>query len=145
MTVRSRQAPHRGDDAGSAIAELVILIVVFFGFVAAVVFAGRVTTGRARVEAAARSAARTISIARDPEAATAAAEEQAQDMVAEGSAICLDMQFDPDIDRSTDPGVVTVDITCTADLSQLSLVDLWGTFAFTVSAEEVLDRYREDA
>ena len=66
-------------------------------------------------------------------------------MVAEGSAICLDMEFEPDIDRSTDPGVVTVDITCTADLSQLSLVDLWGTFAFTVSAEEVLDRYREDA
>jgi Flp pilus assembly protein TadG len=133
-----------GDERGSAIAELVILMVVFFAFIAVVVFAGRLTTGRARVEAAARSAARTISIARDPEAAQASAEAQARDMAAEGSAICTTMQFSSPIDRSVDPAVVTVHVTCTADLSQLSLIQVPGSQTFTATADEVLDRYRED-
>lgn len=134
---------RRTDDRGSAIAELVILIVVFFGFIAAVVFAGRLTTGRARIEAAARSTARTISIARDPEAAAASAEDQAADMVAEGSAICTTMDFGWDIDRTAEPDVVTVEITCTADLSQLSLVTFAGSVDLTTSADEVLDVHRE--
>ena len=133
------------DDGGSAIAELVILMVVFFGFIAVVVFAGRITTGRARVEAAARSAARTISIARDPDAAVSSAETQAEGMVAEGSAICTTMEFDVDIERGTVPGVVTVDITCTADLSELTLIRVVpGDGEFSASADEVLDVYREE-
>jgi hypothetical protein len=139
--MRARRRP--GDDRGSAIAELVILMVVFFGFILAVVFAGRLTTGRARVEAAARSAARTISIARDPEAAQAAAEAQAAEMVAKGSAICATWDFRPLIDPVPEPDVVTVDITCTADLSELSLIGVPGSLSYSASADEVLDVYRE--
>jgi TadE-like protein len=138
---RQRRAP---DDRGSAIAELVILIVVFFGFIAAVVFAGRLTTGRARIEAAARSAARTISIARDPESVAASAREQAEDMAAEGSPMCEDMGFAWAIDTVAEPDVVSVDITCVADLSELSLIAVPGAATFTASAAEVLDVYRED-
>jgi TadE-like protein len=130
-------------DTGSAISELVILIVVFFGFILAVVFAGRITTGSARVEAAARSAARTISIARDPEAAQAAAEAQAAEMVAKGSAICATWDFRPVIDPEPEPDVVTVDITCTADLSELSLIEVPGSLSYSATAEEVLDVHRE--
>ena len=136
---------RRRDDGGSAIAELVILIVVFFGFVAAVVFAGRITTGRARIEAAARSAARTISIARDPDAAVSSARSQAEEMAAEGSAMCRDMKFRAAIDRVSEPDVVTVDITCIADLSELTLIEVVpGDGEFTASADEVLDVYREE-
>jgi Flp pilus assembly protein TadG len=131
------------NDTGSAISELVILIVVFFGFILAVVFAGRLTTGSARVEAAARSAARTISIARDPEEAQDDAAAQAAEMVAEGSALCTSMVFHPTIDRTATPGVVTVDITCTADLSELALIEVPGEHTYHASAEEVLDVYRE--
>ena len=132
------RARSEANDTGSAISELVILIVVFFGFILAVVFAGRLTTGSARVEAAARSAARTISIARDPEAAA-----QAADMVAEGSALCTSMVFDPTIDRTDTPGIVIVDITCTADLSELALIEVPGNHTYHASAEEVLDVHRE--
>jgi nitrogenase molybdenum-iron protein alpha/beta subunit len=136
---------RRRDDGGSAIAELVILIVVFFGFIAVVVFAGRITTGRARIEAAARSAARTISIARDPEGAVPSAKRQAEEMAAEGSAICTDMDFRAAIDRGSEPDVVIVDITCIADLSELTLIEVVpGDGVFTASADEVLDVYRED-
>jgi Flp pilus assembly protein TadG len=131
------------NDTGSAISELVILIVVFFGFILAVVFAGRLTTGSARVEAAARSAARTISIARDPEAAQDDAAAQAAEMVAEGSALCTSMVFHPTIDRTATPGVVTVNITCTADLSELALIEVPGNHTYHASADEVLDVHRE--
>jgi Flp pilus assembly protein TadG len=137
------RARSAANDTGSAISELVILIVVFFGFILAVVFAGRLTTGSARVEAAARSAARTISIARDPEEARDEAEAQAADMVAEGSALCTSMVFDPTIDRTDTPGIVIVDITCTADLSELALIEVPGNHTYHASAEGVLDVHRE--
>lgn len=139
-----RRAPS--PDAGSATAELVVLIVVFFTFVAAIVFAGRMTVGSAQVEAAARSAARTISIARDPEGSVGAAESQARDIAGYGSAICTEMAFDPVIDRSVDPATVHVDIGCTVDLSEITLIEpLPGSITVEASAVEVLDRYREEA
>ena len=115
------RARSAANDTGSAISELVILIVVFFGFILAVVFAGRLTTGSARDEAAA----------------------QAADMVAEGSALCTSMVFDPTIDRTDTPGIVIVDITCTADLSELALIEVPGNHTYHASAEEVLDVHRE--
>jgi hypothetical protein len=136
--------PLRRDDAddGTAIAELVILIVVFFGFIAAIVFAGRMTVGSAHVEAAARSAARTISIARDPDEAIAGARAEAGKTAGLGSPMCRTMDFDPFI-RPGDPVTVTVDITCVVDLSELSLIEVPGTMTVSASAVEVIDRYRE--
>jgi hypothetical protein len=137
--------PLRRDDAddGTAIAELVILIVVFFGFIAAIVFAGRMTVGSAHVEAAARSAARSISIARDPDGAMAEAKAEAAKTAGLGSPMCRSMNFYPLIDPSRDPVTVTVDITCVVDLSELSLIQVPGTMTVSASAVEVIDRYRE--
>jgi len=132
-------------DGGTATAELVVLIVVFFAFIAAIVFAGRMTVGSAQVEAAARSAARTISIARDPEASFAVAQDQAEDIAGFGSAICSTMKFVPVVNPSVDPVTVRVDISCTVDVSDISLIELPGpTITIEASAVEVLDRYRED-
>jgi Flp pilus assembly protein TadG len=137
----------RVDDGGTATAELVVLTVVFFAFIAAIVFAGRMTVGSAQVEAAARSAARTISIARDPEGSFADAEDQAQDIAGYGSAICTEMAFTPHVLRPSDPdetGTVEVDIACTVDLSEISLIAVPGAITIDASAVEVLDRYREE-
>lgn len=138
--------PLRRNDAddGTAIAELVILIVVFFGFIAAIVFAGRMTVGSAHVEAAARSAARSISIARDPHEAIAGAKAEAAKTAGLGSPMCRSMHFPPPlIDTTVDPVTVTVDITCVVDLSELSLIQVPGTMTVSASAVEVIDRYRE--
>ena len=147
---RRAVAPARGaraDDAGTASAELVVLMVVFFTFISAIVFAGRMSVGAAQVEAAARSAARTISIARDPAGAVDDAEGQARDIAGAGTALCSSMDFGPPVfDRSVDPATVQVDIACTVDLSAITLIDtIPGTLTVEASAVEVLDRYREEA
>jgi hypothetical protein len=132
-------------DRGTAIAELVALIGVFMAFIAAVVFAGRMTVGSAHVEAAARTAARSISLARDPAAEAGAAETQAAAMAQAGSPMCVTMDFaEPVIDDTADPATVTVEISCEVDLSELTLLALPGTMTVSASAVEVIDRYRED-
>ena len=123
-TDRRMTAPPRGrDDGGSAIAELVILIVVFFGFIAAVVFAGRMTTGRARIEAAARSAAAHDQHRPRPRGGRALGPEpRPRTWRPRGRPICRTWTSRRASTAVAEPDVVIVDITCVADLSELSLI-----------------------
>lgn len=139
--VRARLAAARRDDRGSAAAELAVLAVVSFLFIAFIVFAGRLNVGSAHTEAAARSAARAISVARDPQAAVPAAEADASITVNEGSAMCTDMAFEPQIS----PDAVEVTITCEVDLSEAALLEVPGSMTVSATANEVIDRYREEA
>lgn len=139
LRLRRRGRPARPDDRGSAHVELVILAVVSFLFIAFIVFVGRLNVGSASAEAAARSAARAISVARQPELAVASAEADAAAMVKLGSPMCATWQFD----RVIDPAEVTVTITCNVDLSEASLLQVPGTMPITATATEVIDQYRE--
>ena len=129
------------DDRGSAPVELVVLAGVSFLFVAMIVFVGRLNVGSAHAEAAARSAAREISVARDPEAAIGPARSTASQTVEEGSAMCRDMSFDA---RVTDEDVeVTID--CRVDVSEATLLRVPGTMSVSASAGEAIDQFREVA
>jgi Flp pilus assembly protein TadG len=134
------------EDRGSATVEMLVLVVAFFGFIAMIVFVGRVTVGYAHVEAAARAGARTISLARDPDRADAEvqARADASSTAREGSAMCRSMSFVPTIDPDADPVTVEVEVSCVVDLSEALLVDgVPGTFTVSATAVEVVDRYRE--
>jgi Flp pilus assembly protein TadG len=135
-----RRARHH-DDGGSAVVEVVVLAPVFFLFIAAIVLVGKLNVGSAHVEVAARSAARSISLAADPAGPQAAAEAErtARDMVKEGEAMCRSMSFDVEVDLAE----VTVTIGCDVDLREASLLAVPGTRTVTASATEVIDRYRE--
>jgi Flp pilus assembly protein TadG len=131
----------RRDDRGSAPVELVVLAGVSFLFIAAIVFVGRLNVGSAHAEAAARSAAREISVARDPDAAIGPAEATARQTVKEGTAMCRDMSFAADV---TDESVeVTID--CRVDVSEATLLRVPGTMGVSASATEAIDQFREAA
>jgi Flp pilus assembly protein TadG len=130
---------RRRDDRGSAQVELVILAVVSFLFVAMIVFAGRLNVGSAHAEAAARSAARTISVARNPELAVPDARADAERTVEVGSAMCQSMGFEYGISADE----VTVTIDCEVDLSEATLLEVPGSMSVTATASEVIDQYRE--
>ena len=134
-----RSSPRVRDDRGSAASELIVLAVVAFAFVAVIVFAGRMNVGSAHTEAAARAAARTMSLDRDPASARGRAEEQARRIVDEGSAMCRDMAFSATVltDR------VTVEVECTVDLDQAALAEVPGTMQLRADATESIDPYRE--
>ena len=130
---------RRMDERGSAQVELVVLAVVSFLFVAMIVFAGRLNVGSAHAEAAARSAARTISVARNPESAVGDARSAAEQTVEVGSAMCRSMGFDYGIT----PDEVTVTIDCEVDLSEATLLEVPGSMNVSATASEVIDQYRE--
>lgn len=127
-------------DRGSISVEMVILAPAFVLFFALIVFAGRVQSGTADVEAAARSAARAITLSRDPHEAVNIARADTQDRLDVGAPSCRDMAWDARI-TSTE---ATVTISCEVDLEAAAILPVPGTFRVSASSTEVRDRYIED-
>jgi Flp pilus assembly protein TadG len=134
---------HGRDDRGSAVIELIPLSVVMFAFVALIIFAGRLNVAYAHVEGAARSAARMVSLDRDPAAETtlATAKAHAQEMVDAGSSMCESMGFFPTVTETE----VTVEVTCVVDVSSAALIEVPGSMPVSGTATEPIDRFREDS
>jgi Flp pilus assembly protein TadG len=132
----------RRDDRGEGALDISVMAVCFFvPCVLLLVYAGRMNAGHAAVESAARHAARTISISRDPTLALGVAEDDAAVTVRLGSAMCESMDFTPVVGD----GEVTVTVTCQVDLSELALLPVPGTATVSATATEVIDRHREGA
>ncbi|HEX6568641.1 MAG TPA: hypothetical protein VF015_05730 [Acidimicrobiales bacterium] len=140
MTAAARHRWSRRGDRGAGALDISVMGVCFFvPVVLLLVFAGRMNAGHAATESAARHAARTISIARDPTLGAVTAEDDAATIVREGSPMCLDMTFDHVIDDAE----VSVTVACVVDLSELVLLPLPGTETVSATAVEVVDRHRE--
>jgi hypothetical protein len=133
----------RSDDRGSGVVELPVMAVfVFAPLLVLAIFVGRMHAGYSAVESAARHAARTISIARDPTAAVGVAESDAATTVRVGSARCLEMGMS----QTVTDDAVTVTVTCTVDLSEASLLPVIpGVRSVSATAVEPRDRHRESA
>ena len=145
MTGRHAAAPAprwgRADDRGSGTVELpVIGVFVFVPLLLLCIFVGRMHAGQGAVESAARHAARTISLARDPAAAVGVAQSDAATTVRAGSPRCLEMGMSHTV--ATDR--VTVTITCTVDLSEATLLPVVpGVQTVSATVVEPRDRHRE--
>jgi Flp pilus assembly protein TadG len=129
----------RCDDRGSGAVQFPVMAATYIAFIMLLVFVGRVNSGYSTAEAAARSAARTIAIARDPAAAVDVAREDAATIANVGSAKCRAMDFTPSIDETE----VTVTVTCDVDLGEVSIVSVPGTWTATATATEPIDQWRE--
>lgn len=126
-------------ESGSAAAELAVLLPAFILFFGLVIYAGRLAQAEATTESAARWAARTMSLAREPATAAGTAEADAATTLEVGDASCVSMGFSYDISDTA----VTVTITCRADVSELMLLPVPGSETIEASATEVRDRFRE--
>lgn len=118
--------------------ELVILAPIIGVLLAAVVAVGRVENARADIEGAARSAARDLSIARDPQAAIERVRESTAAMVRVGEPGCRQFTFNATIDKTN----VAVDISCVADLDETNILPLPGSMTLRASAVEIVDAFR---
>jgi Flp pilus assembly protein TadG len=129
----------RDGERGSISVELAILTPIFALLLLAVVAVGRIQNSRADIESAARSAARDLSIARDPAAAVGRVRAAISQMVNVGSPGCQTLTFTPTIT----PETVTVVVGCIADLQDASILPLPGHMTLTATATEAIDRFRE--
>ena len=124
---------------GSASVELAVLAPLIGLLLGAVVLVGRVQLARGDVEGAARSAARDLSIARDPYAAIDIVRASLTDTLNVGSPTCRTLSFTPAIE----PSRVAVTLSCTVDLQEAAVLPVPGSMSVSASASEVIDTYRE--
>lgn len=127
------------NDRGSVSVELAILAPLVALLLGAVVLVGRVQLARADVEGAARSAARDLSIARDPYVAVDGVRAGLMATLDVGSPTCRSLSFTPEIGSAR----VSVTLTCTVDLQEAAVLPVPGSMSVSASASEVIDTYRE--
>jgi Flp pilus assembly protein TadG len=127
------------DDRGSATVELVVLAPLVGILLLAVVVVGRVQVARADVEGAARSAARELALARDPNAAIGTVESGVAATLDVGSPSCRTMTFTPAVTEEW----VIVTVGCVVDLDDAAVIPVPGSMTVTGTATEIIDTHRE--
>ena len=132
-------------ERGSAAAELVLVTPFLILLLLFAVAAGRLVQARLDVDSAAQQAARAASMARTPPAASAQATQVAQAVLAGQSVSCDPAVITPDTGDFTPGSEVTVQVTCTVHLSDLSLLHIPGSETITSTFTAPIDTYRGDA
>jgi TadE-like protein len=132
-------------ERGSAAAELVLVTPLLVLLLSFAVAAGRLVQARLEVDSAAQQAARAASLARTPAAATAQAVQVAQAALAGQSVTCDPAVITPDLGDFTPGGEVTVQVSCTVRLSDLSLLHIPGSETITAVSTSPIDAYRGES
>jgi Flp pilus assembly protein TadG len=140
----ARPRPRRpgSRDRGSAAAELVLVTPLLIVLLLLAVAAGRLVTGRLDVDSAAQQAARAASQAGTPGQASAQAAQAAQAALAGQPVTCDPALVTTDTSQFAPGGEVTVQVTCTVRLSDLSLLHVPGSETVTATATAPVDTYR---
>jgi Flp pilus assembly protein TadG len=131
-------------ERGSASAELVLTLPVLILVLFFIVYCERGSTARMRIDDAAHQAARAASQQHTLTAATEAARATAHTALEEAGISCqtLTLQVTGDLDPGS---VVTVNLTCTVGLDDLTLLPLPVSTALDADFAAPVDQYRSDA
>jgi Flp pilus assembly protein TadG len=122
---------------------VVILVPVLLALVALVVAFGRTTTANSDVEFAARVGARAAAQSSTAAGATSSATIVVERTLAESDLSCRSHSVSVDASDLRPGGRVSVTVTCLADLSDVSNLQLaLGSRTMTATATEVVDRVR---
>jgi Flp pilus assembly protein TadG len=134
-------------ERGSAAIEAAVGVPVFVLFVGLIIYGGRTAATHQSLESAAAEAARTASIARDPQTAQAGAKQAAVASISNQQIGCRDIDISVDTsDFNKQPGQagqVTVRISCRLDLASLAVPGIPGSKVLSASISSPIDTWRE--
>jgi Flp pilus assembly protein TadG len=142
-TPPTEHPPARADRGAFAALELAILLPFVIVMLLLVVAFGRVERGRELIDNAAASAARAASLAGSPGAAHDAAITAATDALAQGGLSCTGMHLDLDTSAFHPGGGVTAHLSCTTNLSALTLSGVPGHLHLTADSTSPLEPFRQ--
>jgi Flp pilus assembly protein TadG len=132
---------------GSAAVEAAVGVPAFVLFVGLIIYGGRTATTHQSLESAAADAARTASIARDPQAAQADARQAAVTSISNEQIGCHDISVAVDKSvlkkRPGQSGQVTVRLSCRLDLSDLAVPGVPGSKVLSATMSSPIDTWRE--
>jgi Flp pilus assembly protein TadG len=137
VVIRNRRA-----ERGSAAVEMVLIAPLLILVLLFVLFCGRLAHARLRVDDAAHQAARAASLTRDPASAAAAATAAAGDALRSSGASCATHSASVDTTAFRPGGAVTVTVSCTIEVGDLSGLHLPGHVVQTASSTSVVDAFR---
>jgi len=144
--MRNHRELLTGQDGASAVG-FAILAPVMIIVLLVILTAGRLSLAGNAVEAAAASAARDASLARDPWTAQRAAQAAASRSLSQAGTRCQMLGAATDTSGLNAPlgqiGVVRVTVTCTARLSDIGLPGLPGEKTYTSTQISPVDPYRQ--
>jgi Flp pilus assembly protein TadG len=126
---------------GSVTVELVLIFPILILLLWFLVYCGRLTDSRLRIEDAAHQAARAATLDRDRPTAAADARSTAARALRRAGLTCQDLAVTT---RGTlrAGSTVTVDVTCTVGLHDLALLLVPGTTALTARSVAPVDVFR---
>jgi Flp pilus assembly protein TadG len=133
---------RRRGDRGSITVEMVLLAPLCFVFFCFVIGLGRLDEAHGKLVGAARDAARAASDTRSPTDAVTTAANTARANLASSGMSCRDVAVHVDTSQFKPGGVVNVAVTCTTDLSDVTVSGLPGAKTLTAVASAPLDTYR---
>ena len=132
---------HRSE-RGSMSVELVLLTPVFIALLLLVVALGRLQAARAYVAAAARGAGRAGSTERAAPPARRSGERTARAALADRDDPCSAVVVEVDTDGFAPGGSVTVSISCTVGLGDVTGLAIPARHTYTTRFTEPVDRFR---
>lgn len=141
MSPRSSERRRR-DEGGSAGMELVLVTPVLVMFLVFVVGLGVMAQARQEVEAVASDAARAASLERNTFLSQSAARTAAQRSLADAGLECAGLQVVVDISEYHPGGQVTATVTCTAQVSDMTMLGVPGTRTFRSTSTVPIETYR---
>lgn len=128
-------------ERGSSHLTVAFAMAMLLGMLLLVVGGMRIIGTNGDVEAAARAGARAATQAYDPASGRAAANRVVVDALADRGVACVELTVVTTGDWS--PGsTIRVEVTCTIDLSDVTLAGFGGTRQTTGTGIEVIDRLR---
>ena len=137
-----RKRLNRGCDKGSLTVEMVLLAPLVFAVFCFVIGLGRLDEAHGQLVGAARDAARAASDARTPAEAATAANTAAQLDLTTSGFTCRDVSVHVDTHDFTPGGTVNVTVSCTTNLSDVTIGGMPGAKTLTAAASAPLDTYR---
>ncbi|GGM10043.1 TadE/TadG family type IV pilus assembly protein [Nakamurella endophytica] len=132
-------------DRGASTTELVIIAPVVVVILLLVVALGRYAHGKQLVEQAAAAAARAASLASTASQAQDRAVQAASGALSDAGVSCASMSTAVDTSSFRAGGTVRVTVTCTADLSGLTLAGVPGSARMSATGAAPLETYRQYA
>ena len=140
MTLSPQRSRLRGD-RGLVAVEVAVIAPAFVFLMLLVVYAGRVSEAESDVNRAASEAARAASLRQHPTAAAADADAVARENLTAAGVRFDDVDVDVDTGEFRPGGRVSVTGSCTASMSDVTLLGVPGERTFSARSVEVVDRY----
>ena len=133
---------HQPFERGSMTVELVVITPVLLVIGITVLIFGRVTQSRQQVVEAARAGAEAAAVLPNPDVAQWGSSVDAAVGVVDPARTCLRQQVVTDVGHFYPGGFVTVTVTCTVALSDLSVPGMPGSTTVSATASAPIDPFR---